>query len=103
MRMHHGRHVGPHLVNGEVHRDLGGSLARAIDLVAFQIADDDVGGSHHALADAGAGAQNAAVVQAHTDVAIVGRDPSFLIDQLADVEDVLAMLLLRLGHPDFQL
>ena len=86
-----------------MHRDLGGSLARAIDLVALQIADDDIGGRHHALADAGASAQNAAIVQAHADVAIVRRDPSFLIDQLADVEDVLAILFLRLGHPDFQL
>jgi hypothetical protein len=67
------------------------------------VADRDVGGRHHAFADASAGAQNPVGVQAHTDVAVVGRNPSFLIDQLADIEDVLAMLLLRLGHPGFQL
>ncbi len=78
-------------------------FARAFNLVALEIANNNIRGRHHALADAGAGTQYAAFVQADTDIAVIGGDPPFLIDQLADVEDVLAILLLRVGHPALQL
>ena len=97
--MNHGQNVGAHPINGQMHGDFGCTLARPFHLVAVQIANDQIAGRHHSLADAGAGAQHSVVIQADADVAIVSGNPAFLVDQFADIHDILPVVLLRLAHP----
>ena len=92
---------GRSVVNRHVHGDLGRALPVPFHLVAFAIHNDQVLGPHHALAGRRGSAQDVIVVQPDTDVAVVRGDPSFLIDELANVDNVLAKLFERFRHPFF--
>ncbi len=98
MRVHHGLDFRPHIVHRQVHQDLAGALAPTLDLVAFHIANDQVVGMHHTLANARGGGQNALRVQADGDVAVVRGDPSFFKNQTANLDDVFAVFALRFHH-----
>ena len=105
MRVQHGTDVRPHLVNLHVHGDLGRTLFAAAQLLTQHVDDDEIVDMHHTLAHArwsgedALGIQtNAAVVQAHTDVAVVGGHPTLLVHKLSDIDNILPVLLLRLRH-----
>src|SRR5579871_6600886 len=103
MRMQDGKHVRPHLVDGQMHGDLAGAFPRALDFIALNVADDQVVHRHHAFADAGACAENPAIIQPDADIPVVGRYPTFLVNQLPDINNVLPVLTLRFRHLEFRL
>src|SRR5665213_2885656 len=90
--------VGTVIVDSHVHGHFGGALARAGDLVAGVVADDQILGTHAALADAGGSGEDAFAVQAHGQVAVIGRDPTAFVHHPARRDDVFAELLLAGGH-----
>ena len=94
--MHHGLHVGPRVVNGQVHQDLAGALALAGDLLALHVHRADVVRLEEALADAGGGAEHAVLADATGVVALVAGAESLEPDAPAD----LAHLLLELELAD---
>ena len=100
MRVEDRENIRTHLVDRKVHCDFGRPLARALDLIAIQVANDQIVRGHHAFADGRAGAQNSISVQSHADISIVGRDPALLIHQFSDVNDVLPVLQFGLQHPE---
>src|SRR5579884_1362604 len=88
MRVHHGGDVRPHAVDGEMHGDLRGAAAAALDHVAVQVAHRQVVGAHHAFAHAGWGAKDPIRIQPYGDVAIVGGYPALLENEPSDFNDV---------------
>ena len=96
--MDHGANVGPHLVDLQMHRDLAGPLQPARYLVALVIDDDQVVHAERALADAGGRGQDALGIQAQADISVVGGYPALLKDQLADLDNVLAVFAFCLYH-----
>ena len=100
--MYNTSNVGPHGINGGVHRYFARALTASADLVTGHIADDQIVGFHHAFADGGRGTQDAIVIQPDTDIAVIGRNPAFLIHQAAGAYDVVAKFLLGLRHQNLR-
>ncbi len=92
MGVDHGMDVRPVIVDRQVHGHFGGALARACDLIAGGVADNQVLGTHAAFAHAGRGGEDALAVQAHRKVAVIGRDPTAFVHHPARRDDVFAEL-----------
>src|SRR5262249_40177864 len=67
-------------------------LALAGDLLAFEVDDAQVVGLHEALRDASRRAEDAILAQPETDVAVVGRCESLVVDPPADLAHLLSQL-----------
>ena len=65
--------------------------------------NDEIVDVHHALADTRGRRENAIAVQPDGDIAIVGGDPALLIDEPADIDNILAQLALAFCHSDSKL
>src|SRR5438105_15866516 len=100
MRMHHRLYVRAQLVNRHMHGDFGRALASALDLVPFVIANDQIVRMHHPFADRSWCAEDALGVQTDADIPVVGRYPTFLIDEFSYIDDVLTKLFEIVRHPE---
>ena len=87
MGVDHGVDVGPHAVDGQVHGDFAADVAEAGQAAAVHVHHHQVFGGHHALADAGGGDEDGAIVEARGDVAVGGGDEAALVQHFADAED----------------
>ncbi len=84
----HGVDVGPLPVEEDVHADLGGGGLQPADLPALEVGDDEVLGLEEALGHAGGCGEDAVVVEAAGDVAVVGGDVASLVDAAPGFDDV---------------
>src|SRR4051794_23871919 len=91
-------YVGTHAIDRRMHHDLARTVPLTFDLLAVQIANDQVFGLHHALADPCRSSENAVGGQPETDVAVVCGDPALLVSQTADFYDLLARILISTRH-----
>src|SRR5438309_6935173 len=98
MRMDDRKDVRSHFVHGDMHGNLTGAIASALDFVPSQVADDEVVGLHLSLADSSRSAQDVAVIQPDTHVPVVHSHPTLLVDQAANPNEVRAIFLLSLAH-----
>jgi len=98
MRMHNGVDIGTRGVNRHVHAHLRGACAISGDAVALVVANQEILGVHGSLANTRGGGQDAILIQARGDVAVVGRDPAALVHHLSGVDDFFAELLLTGKH-----
>ena len=101
VRVYNRADIRPQAVNRGVHGDLRSALFAPFNLLALHVDDNQVVDVQHALAHAGRGGQNAVLIQPNRDIAVVGGDPTFLIHQAADLDDVLPILFLRFHHAEF--
>jgi len=67
-------------------------------LLALAIHDDQVVRVHHPLAYTGRSGQDTIGIQPDRNIAIVGRHPALFKHQPPDLDDILAILALRLRH-----
>jgi hypothetical protein len=58
MGVHNAANIGAQFVDGEVHRHLRSAFPFAGDLIAVQVAQDQIVATHHALANSGGCRQN---------------------------------------------
>ena len=72
-------HVGPHAVKKEVHGELGGDLAIPRDLPALKVGHHQVLGRKHPLVHARGGREDAAVAEAHRQVALAGNNETAFV------------------------
>src|SRR5689334_14112860 len=96
--MHDGLDIRAHLVDGCVHQDLAGAFPLPFYLVPLQITNDEIFRGHHALAYACGCSQDPVRTETNTDVPVVGRNPSFLIGQTADFDDLPAQIAIFAAH-----
>ena len=96
--MDHRLNVRTQVIDRHVHGDLGGALQPPGYFVSLVVDDDQIVDAHHALADAGGSGQDPFIIQADRDIAVIGRDPAFLIDELPDVDNILPILPLGFHH-----
>src|SRR4051812_6343084 len=98
MRVHDGLNIGARAVDGYVHRHFSGALAFTGNTVAAVVANQQIIGVHAALANTGGRGQDAVLIEASRDVAIVGRNPTALIHHATGADYLLTKLLLAVGH-----
>src|SRR6185437_15500072 len=96
--MNNGAHIRAQRIDRDVHRNLAGTLARTFDLTSVHVTNDEILRLHKALAYSRRRTEYTVLIEPDTDIAIVHRHPSFVIDETANTKEILAMLLLGLAH-----
>jgi len=87
MRMHDGIDVRTHAVDGHVHAEFAGDVAKAGDSATVHVHNEKVFGGHHTLAHAGRGNQNRDFVEPHGDIAVCSGNKTALVQHLAVAQD----------------
>ena len=88
VRVHDRLHVRAQLVHRQVHLQLGRGVALARELLARQVGDDQHVRGHEPLRHAGRRREDALVVEADADVAVVAGDVAAVVQPAADLDDV---------------
>ena len=96
MRVNDSVNVRPHFVYQKVHRDFTRSLPFAFDLLCLHVDDDHVLGLDESFVRDRRRAHDVPVRQARADVAVGGRNVSFLIGETAEPRNLGAIL--GFGH-----
>ena len=92
--MDHGLHVLARVIDGQMHAHLSGGRFLARNPAAVHVADDQFGWVQHALSDTGRRSEDMMRPKTDGNIAVIGGNPAIFIHQAADVDNVLAMLLL---------
>ena len=96
--MNHSLHIRPHAVNCRMHQNLAGDVASTLYFHSPQVANHQLFRLHHAFTDAGWSRQKSFRIQANGDIAVICRNPAFLVHQAANFDDILAVLSFRQRH-----
>jgi len=100
MSMNDGIHVRAHAVDQQVHADLTGDLAAALELSAFHVHDDEIGSLHHALGHASGSNKNAFAVQPDGQVPVSRGNKPASVQKCAAAYDFTPKVVFRSHVPE---
>jgi hypothetical protein len=93
MSVANGVDVGTHAIEEDVHANFGRGFAFTLEVAAFEIDDDKIGGRHHAFVQASGSGEYAVGVKANREITFRGDDVAAFVEPATDLADVAAVLL----------
>ena len=90
-----GVYIRTHLIEEEMHAGFGRNFAITTKVTAFQVHNDEVVRSHHALVEAGGSRKDAIGIEADGEIPFGGDDVAALVHPATYEADITAVLLFR--------